>query len=67
MAWVVRRHRRAARDEIVTFQEAQLRRLVAHAYENVPYYRSLFDRHDLEPQHIRTVGDLARIPVTSPG
>jgi hypothetical protein len=41
MAWVVRRHRRAARDEVVAFQEVQLRRLVANAYENVPYYRSL--------------------------
>jgi len=36
MAWVVRRHRRAARDEVVVFQEAQLRHLVAHAGDNVP-------------------------------
>jgi hypothetical protein len=36
MAWVVRRHRRAARDEVLAFHEPQFSRLVAHAYENVP-------------------------------
>lgn len=65
MAWRARRHRRAARQDLVAFQEARLRRLVAHAYENVPYYRALFDRHGLDPRHIRTVADLGRIPVTS--
>jgi phenylacetate-CoA ligase len=65
MAWTVARHRRAARNEIVAFQEARLRRLVAHAYENIPRYRRLFDRHALEPRHIRTVADLAKIPLTS--
>jgi phenylacetate-coenzyme A ligase PaaK-like adenylate-forming protein len=65
MAWSVRRHRRAARHDLARLQEARLRRLVTHAYENVPYYRALFDRQGLEPRHIRTVADLGRIPVTS--
>src|SRR5262249_37347913 len=53
------------RDEVVALRDARLRRLVAHAYENVPYYRDLFERHGVEPGHIRTVADLDRIPVTS--
>jgi phenylacetate-CoA ligase len=59
------RHRHASRDEVASFQDAQLRRLIAHAYANVPYYRRLFERHGVEPGRVRTVADLARVPVTS--
>ena len=52
------------REKLAAFQDWQLRRLVRHAYENVPYYRDLFQRHGLEPRHIRAVADLAHIPVT---
>ena len=31
----------------------------------MPYYRSLFERHGVEPGRVKTVADLARIPVTS--
>lgn len=58
------RRSRAARDELVAFQNAQLRRLVAHAYANVPYYRRLFDGAGLTPADIRTRADLALIPIT---
>jgi phenylacetate-CoA ligase len=63
--WRAARHRWATREEVVSFQNARLRRLVAHAYANVPYYRTLFERHGVEPGHVRTVADLARIPITS--
>lgn len=65
IAWTAHRLRRASRDEVVACQEARLRRLVAHAYETVPYYRSLFDRHGVEPRHIQSAADLPRIPVTA--
>lgn len=47
------------------FQELRLRRLVRHAYETVPYYRRLFDEYDLDPESIRTLDDLPRIPISS--
>ncbi|MBW1743542.1 MAG: phenylacetate--CoA ligase family protein [Deltaproteobacteria bacterium] len=53
------------REKIVCFQDRQLRRVVTYAYENVPYYRRLFDREGLKPQDIRTVDDLSAIPITS--
>ena len=59
------RHRRTSRDEIMAWRDAWLRRLIAHAYDRVPYYRALFDRHGVEPRSIRTAADLARIPVSS--
>jgi phenylacetate-CoA ligase len=36
-----------------------------HAYENVPYYRKLFDRNRLHPRHIRGTIDLDLIPLSS--
>ncbi|HYN83530.1 MAG TPA: hypothetical protein VES88_18785 [Gemmatimonadaceae bacterium] len=60
-----RRHLRGSRAEIIAFQNRRLRRIVAHAYTNVPYYRRLFDQTGVMPRHIRTVSDLERIPITS--
>ena len=59
------RHPRASRQQIVAFQERRLRQLVRHAYDNVPYYRRLFDKVGLKPGDIRGLADLERIPITT--
>lgn len=46
-------------------QEDKLRRLVAHAYETVPYYRNLLDGAGVTTQSIQTLADLEKIPVTT--
>jgi phenylacetate-CoA ligase len=51
--------------ELARFQEERLRRVVAHAYEHVPYYRALFQQHSLKPDAIQTLADLPRIPILS--
>lgn len=58
------RHPRGRRIDLDAFRERQLRRVVAHAYARVPYYRALFDRHGLRPEAIRTVADLSALPIT---
>lgn len=63
-AW---RHGRGGRNDLREWQDARLRRLVLHAYESVPFYRRLFDRHRLHPRHIRGVRDLELIPFTDKG
>src|SRR5262245_41183004 len=60
-----RRHPHATREEIVDFQNQRLSRLINHAYQRVPYYRSLFKRCGIKPQDIKCVADLAAIPITS--
>lgn len=57
--------RDSSREKILAFQQARLRSLVAHAYEHVPFYRRLFDRHRLRPEDIRSLDDLQRIPITT--
>ena len=59
------RHRTASRAEVVEFQEARLRRLIAHAYDAVPYYRALLERHRIEPRDIRTIADLPLAPMST--
>jgi phenylacetate-CoA ligase len=59
------RHPHVGREQLVAFQNERLRRLVDHAYRNVPYYQRLFDRHKVKPHHIRTVDDLGAVPLTS--
>jgi phenylacetate-CoA ligase len=44
-------------------QLARLRRLAAHAYAQVPLYRRLWDAHGVQPQDIRSLDDLARLPL----
>ncbi|HXJ80433.1 MAG TPA: hypothetical protein VMS64_17360 [Candidatus Methylomirabilis sp.] len=65
VASVVARHRTAPRAELLQFQHERLRRLVAHAYDAVPYYRALFERHHVKPDDIRTTADLPQIPVST--
>ena len=59
------RHPRASRQEVLRFQARQLRRVITHAYDTVPYYRRLFDEAGVRPETIRTATDLTRIPVTT--
>jgi len=52
-------------EKTVSARDAALRRLIAHAYQNVPYYKRLFDRNGIDPQSIKRAADLERIPVSS--
>ena len=46
-------------------RDRRLRRVVAHTYATVPYYRRLFDDAGVLPDAIRTAGDLTLLPVTT--
>jgi phenylacetate-CoA ligase len=52
-----------SRHEIDAIQAGELRRLLDHAYANVPYYRRLFDEAGLKPTDIRSAADLSRLPI----
>lgn len=44
-------------------QMGYLRRLLRHAYRHTAYYRKLFDEHGVDPDKLRDVSELARIPL----
>lgn len=49
-------------DELRTGQLQRLRWSVRHAWENVPHYRRTFAAHEVHPEDLRTLEDLARFP-----
>ncbi|MFG5384835.1 phenylacetate--CoA ligase PaaK [Yoonia sp. R2-816] len=54
----------ASRDEIETLQLARLKWSLAHAYENVPMYKTRFDAAGLHPDDLQSLRDLAKFPFT---
>jgi phenylacetate-CoA ligase len=61
-----RRLRRTQFDSPDVIAERQLRgvqQIVSHAFRTVPYYRHLFDAHDIDPASIRSLSDLHRVPL----
>lgn len=51
--------------ELRALQEKKLRDVVAGAYNNVAYYRGLFDKAGIKPADIKTLDDIRRIPITT--
>ncbi len=48
--------------EMESYQDEQLRRIVKHAYENVPYYSDLMRSLKLHPNDIKSKADLPKLP-----
>jgi phenylacetate-CoA ligase len=70
LLWSTRKRLRdqwLSRDALRALQSIQLRRLLSHAYEKVPYYRRLFARAGIVPGDITSIDDLPRLPVTTKG
>ncbi|MFC2153000.1 phenylacetate--CoA ligase family protein, partial [Bacteroidota bacterium] len=51
------------KDELESYQNKQLRKLITHSYKYVKYYHELFDKLGLKPEDIRTKEDLHKIPI----
>jgi len=47
---------------LAEMQWDRLRQHLQFAYDHVPYYRRLFDAHELMPSHVQTLDDLRQIP-----
>lgn len=44
------------------YQDVQIQKLIRHSFENVPYYRDVFNERGLTPKDIRCVDDLQKLP-----
>ena len=49
--------------QLEQWQLARLRRLLRHAGQHVPYYRALFTRCGFDPEQVRQLADLSRLPL----
>ncbi len=61
----LRRTQWDAPDVIRARQDAALRGIIAHAASTCPHYRDAWGAAGIDPASIRTVGDLARLPILS--
>lgn len=52
-----------SQEELGELQSQKLQALIQHAYQNVPYYREVFDRLHLKPDDIRKPADLQKLPL----
>jgi phenylacetate-CoA ligase len=50
-------------DELEAYQLERLRRIIDHAWRNVPYYRLLFEEHGLNPSDLQSLEDLKKLPL----
>src|SRR5437016_2376233 len=48
---------------VVEGQLAQLRTLLMHCREHVPYYRELFEKEGIFHESVRSIDDFRRIPI----
>lgn len=55
----------ASRDEIAALQFHRMKRSLKHAYENSPFYRNRFIAHDVHPEELKTLADIAKFPFTT--
>jgi len=51
-----------SREQLEEYQLQQISKLLSHAYENVPYYRKVFDERGLKPKDIQCFSDLQKLP-----
>ena len=50
-------------DELIHYQTIALKKLVRHAYDNVLFYKKLFDQHGFHPDNLRTIEDISLLPI----
>ena len=60
-----RRRETMSRDELQQVQLERLQASVNRAYENVAFYKRVFDQLGLSPEDIKSLDDLARLPLTT--
>jgi phenylacetate-CoA ligase len=51
--------------ELRRLQEKRLKEIINHAYNNVPLYKEKFDAQGVNPEDIRSLEDIQRVPFTT--
>ena len=53
-----------SREQMREVQGEKLRKIVAHAYANSPFYKKRLDGHGVHPSDIKSIDDIVRLPFT---
>lgn len=52
-----------SKQELKNYQDEHLNKIIKHCYENVPYYKEIFNKNKLMPSDIRTQKNLWKLPI----
>ena len=52
-----------SKSKLKDLQLKKLKKLIEHAYKNVPFYRKLFKDIDIKPEDIKCLEDIQKIPI----
>jgi phenylacetate-CoA ligase len=52
-----------SRDELIAYQSKKLKKLISHAYNNVPFYRKSMDKIGISIEDIKGVEDINCLPI----
>lgn len=61
----LRKNLRLEPSRLQEMQRKRLRAIIRHAYENVPFYHRKFDKAGIKLDDIKSVADMAKIPMTT--
>lgn len=56
-------HQKKDKKQLEEIQLKKLKKMVNHAYNNVPFYRDLFSKNNIDPDNIKNLDDLEKIPI----
>lgn len=59
---IIKRVQWYSKEEINKYQLTKLKQIVKYSYENVPYYKDLFDKFEIKPEDIKNFDDFYKIP-----
>ena len=51
-------------EQVLAMQEQKLQELLQYLWDNSPFYKELFAKHDIDISGINTLADLYKIPTT---
>ena len=54
-----------SREDLRKLQSEQLVKIVAHAYNNVPFYKKKMDDLGVKPEDIKSIDDITKLPFTT--
>lgn len=58
------KYEKMSREEMSKLQLDRLKKIVQHAYDNVPLYKQKLDEINLSPDDIKSLADISKIPFT---
>ena len=61
----LRKYKYADPEILHNYKLKALKRLLKHAYQNVPFYKKRFENHGIHPEDIKSFDDFAQFPLLS--